>query len=533
MVVCRLTKLNSHARGHMMTGHLASMLSVLQKRPYLSSFLAGALSTLSLPPISFMPAFLLMGWVIYHFACAKQGKHALIHASLGAYGWFVTSLYWISNSLLVGEADYWFLLPFSFFGIPILVTIFWMAGALMADRLFARPVGRVLGFVALIGLSEWGREFIATGFPWNAPGLIFLATQPTAGLAAYFGQTGLNFIILFGAAVLPLFMLLKTQKARRLLGIYVGVSFVGLGVLSWHHTQITPLIPADDKAMMRIVQPAIPQAQKWQYDKRASHLADLMAGSLAPSKRPIDLIIWPETAFAGDYNQESELLDDLASQIAAHHQKTGGAGQLLTGVLRFDGNVNLRNSALLIDEGAHKSFYDKTHLVPFGEYVPWRFIPFIDAIAGPIDFVEGAEVRPLFVPHFDLVLPLICYEAIFPALTGRATSRPQLIVNLTNDGWFAHSSGPYQHLAQTRMTAISYGISVVRVANTGISAIIDGKGAITASLGLGEAGEIDAMRPAIYAPTLFAQQAWLIISSLFFVLFASAIVLDRIAEKRQ
>ena len=285
--------------------------------------------------------------------------------------------------------------------------------------------------------------------------------------------------------------------------------------------------------MMRLIQPAIPQADKWKYDKRASHLSDLMARSLAPSDKPIDLVIWPETAFAGDYRRESDLLNSLASQIATHHQKTGGAGQLLTGVLRFDDGDNLRNSALLIAEGSHISIYDKTHLVPFGEYVPWRFIPFIDAIAGPTDFVEGAEVRPLFVPHFDLVLPLICYEAIFPALTGKAASRPQMIVNLTNDGWFGHSSGPYQHLAQTRMTAISYGISVVRVANTGISAVIDGNGTIIASLGLGKAGEIDVMRPAIYAPTLFARHRILIISSLFFVLFAGSILLDRIVEKRQ
>lgn len=516
---------------------LSQIRAILYAYPYLTSLGAGSFASLSLPPTYVMPAFLAMGWVIYQAATARHVKQALIHVGLGAYGWFLASLYWISHSLLVGTADYWALFPISFFGIPIIVSLFWMAGALAGYLCARTSVGRAVMMVAMIGLSEWGREFIATGFPWNAPGLIMLGTEPTASLAAYFGQTGLTFITLFAAAIAPIALLCNTLKAgvrlRRYLARFVVLTIFGLGLLAFEHRQIMPLTAPDDETMIRVVQPVVVQADKWVPEKRSTHLARLASLSIVPAKRPLDLVIWPETAFAGNYHAEADILDKLAEGIANHHQKEGGAGQLLTGVVRFDAQSRLYNSALLLAEDGSKSLYDKTHLVPFGEYVPWRFIPFIDAIAGPIDFSKGDEVRPLFVPHFGLVLPLICYEVIFPALVGRATERPAMIVNLTNDGWFGHTAGPHQHLAQTQMTAISYGIAVMRVANTGISAAFDGKGARLASQGLGKVGYFDIAKPAIFSPTIFARYSSLIALLFFLICFVLAIGLDRLPQKRQ
>lgn len=510
----------------------------LKKPPFWTSFLAGALATLSLPPAYVMPAFLLMGWVLYRAAIADNWKRSIAHIGLGAYGWFLTSLYWVSHSLLIGDADYWFMLPFAFFGIPILVTAFWMVGGLVAYLAARTAIGRLMMFVAMIGAAEWGREFIATGFPWNAPGLIALGTSPTAALAALFGQTGLTFITLLAAAIWPILTLLPTGAQRRMFGGSMVMAILCLGVASYQLQKVTPLTPADDDRLIRVVQPDVPQADKWDYDKRQAHLARLTSLSLAPpssakSTKGAALIIWPESAFAGDYHAESALVQALADQIANHHQDRSASGQLLTGVLRFDAQNQLRNSALLLAEDGTSTLYDKTHLVPFGEYVPWRFIPFIDAIAGPTDFIEGEAVRPIFVPEIGLVLPLICYEAIFPALTGTATERPHIIVNLTNDGWFGHTAGPYQHLAQTRMTAISYGIAVIRVANGGISAVFDGKGRQEQALPLGVRGYFDVPRPAVFAPTFFALYGWLISLVLFVVSFISAIALDRLSQKRQ
>ena len=501
------------------------------------SLCAGALATLALPPADFMPAFLALGFVFYRAAYAGHWRESCLYIGAGAYGWFFASLYWISNSLLVGVADYWFLIPFSLFGIPVIVSLFWVVGAGIGFRIARTKAGRMVMMAVMVGASEWAREFVATGFPWNAPGLIVLSSDFTAALPAIFGQTGCNFLALFAVILLPLFLHYRHEnsgKIRLMIPPVIAVILIVMtGLLFYVNRQIIPQNPVDEASGIRVVQPAVPQAEKWQRDKRDNHLARLEQLSLAPSNRVIDLVIWPETAFAGDYHREASLFDSMAKNIATAHSARGGAGQLLSGIVRFDAEDKLRNSALLIAEDGTKALYNKTHLVPFGEYVPWRFIPFIDAIAGPVDFVAGDEVRPLFAPHFGFILPLICYEAIFPALPRRATQRPTMIINLTNDGWFGHTAGPYQHLAQTRMTAISYGIAIVRVANSGISAAYDGKGNEIATLGLGESGVFDIARPAQYAATFFARFGMVITLCLFIVLFGVAVLLDRRGKKRQ
>ena len=359
----------------------------LNKRPFWTSFLAGALATLSLPPAYVMPAFIVMGWVLYRAAIADNWKQCVAHIGLGAYGWFLTSLYWVSHSLLIGDADYWFMLPFSFFGIPMLVTVFWMVGGLVAYVAARTAVGRLMMLMAMIGAAESGREFIATGFPWNAPGLIALGSESTASLAALFGQTGLTFVTIMVAAIWPILTLLPTRTQRKMVGGATVIVGLCLGLASYHLQKVTPQMPADENRLIRLVQPAVPQADKWDYDKRPEHLALLTSLSLAPAVKGATLVLWPESAFAGDYHGERALVQALADQIADHHQERSAAGQLLTGVLRFDRQNQLRNSALLLAQDGSHTLYDKTHLVPFGEYVPWRFIPFIDAIAGPTDFI--------------------------------------------------------------------------------------------------------------------------------------------------
>ena len=503
------------------------------KHPYLMSFLCGCVASLSLPPAYITPAFLAFGWVLYASATAKRWQSALLHIALGAYGWFLISLYWISHALLVGEADYWFLIPLSFFGIPLIVTSFWLVFGMAGYHLAKTPPARLMMIVLWLGLAEWGREFIATGFPWNAPGLMFLVTPPSASLAAYFGQTGLNLIAFLIAGLWPFWLLLPVHFRPVAVRIAVIIPIAMLG-LSWHHhhhhSQSSQSFQSE--SYVRLVQPAIPQAEKWDYEKRATHLAKLVNLSRQTTDKPIDLVIWPEVAFAGNYHANETLLGDLSSQIARAHQAQQGKGHLLTGILRIDELGDYYNSALLLGDEGKAQIYNKTHLVPFGEYVPWRVIPFIDAIAGPVDFSKGSQVHPVATDSLGLLLPLICYEAIFPRLTGQSTARPDVLVNVTNDAWFGHSAGPYQHLAQTQMTAASYGLPLLRVANTGISAVISPTGQIQASLPLGSEGVIDTKVPAAFDETWFARFGWWSFFVLTIILLFGALRLDHMVEKR-
>lgn len=507
-----------------MAAFLLMSLMRASRVPYALSFLAGAVASLSLPPFYFAGAFLAFGYVMYQTAIARHWRIAALHSGLGAYGWFASSLYWISHSLLVGEAEFWFLLPVSLLGIPILVTVFWIAGAFIAYGSMKHPAARLVMLVAMLGLAEWSREFIATGFPWNAPGLIFLSFDHSAYLAAYIGQAGLSLCAFGMAAIVPFWQLSHGPHARTALVVIVFAAVaIGSGASLYHDRLVVQ--GGKGGAMVRLVQPDIQQDEKWHYEKRAGHLAKLVALSKMPSDEVIDLVIWPESAFAGDYGRERALLHDIKDQFAA---------DLLTGVLRFDETGRLFNSAIMMKhDSLSVPIYDKTHLVPFGEYVPWRFLPFVDAIAGARDFTAGDQVTPFHTHKTGILLPLICYEAIFPALTGRATQRPDVIVNLTNDGWFGHTTGPHQHLAQTRMTAISYGIPLVRVANGGISAVFDAKGHMLAQLGLGASGVIDHPLPAPLGPTIFARFGMLGMVIISLVLVVGAYGLDRKSQKGQ
>ena len=500
-------------------------------RPYLLSACAGGLASLSLPPLYLSPALLLLGIIFYQAAHTSSWRQALCHMAAGGYGWFVISLYWISHSLLIGSQEYLFLLPVSFFGIPVIVTIFWAVGGLAGFLIVQHPAARLVAFVASLSVAEWGREFIATGFPWNAPGLIFLATQPTSQLASLFGQTGLNVWAFVLAAVIPLYLSVAKQHRHKLVMavILCGATF---GALVIYAKQPAPMISAE-AATVRLIQPHIPQAEKWDRSARASHLAHMAKLSLAPAQNPVDLIIWPESAFAGDYSRAKDLLADLATQISVHHQAQGGAGGLIMGSLRIDEAAQIKNTALYFDSDGSPHLYDKTHLVPFGEYVPWRVIPFIDAIAGPHDFTPGEAVTPFTIADIGQVQVLICYEAIFPALTGRATKRPDLLVNLTNDAWFGHTAGPYQHLAQTRMTAISYGVPLLRVANTGISAAFDATGQELAAIPLGQTDFVDLRLPPPLPAPFFARFGALLAGVMIGALLIGAVLLDRLLQNRQ
>ena len=504
----------------------------LYHSPYSRSFLAGSLAALSLPPLYFVPAFLALGVCLSYAANASNWRIAALHLGAGAYGYFLISLYWISHSLLVGDADYIFMIPLSFLGVPIIVSLFWVVFGVAGYLLAKQPEARLILIIAGLSLGEWGREFIATGFPWNAPGLIFLASDISSQLAAYGGQTWLNGLAFIIAGIWPLCHMMAHRKTQILscFAIFIAV----LALMAFQQMSASPLATDQPQKNVRLVQPHIAQAEKWQREKRAYHLAKMARLATDNITRAADLIILPESAFAGDYHLYEGLVFDVVRQIRQAHQQKKGDGHVIMGALRFAEDDSLRNSALLYEAGkTAPMIYDKTHLVPFGEYVPWRFIPFIDAIAGPLDFTEGQEVYPLLLDEVGEALVLICYEAIFPQLVSRSKTRPDILINITNDAWFGHTAGPYQHLAQTRMTAISYGIGMLRVANTGISAGFDAKGRVLGSVALGREGVLDLTLPLPLAPTVFARFGVMIFMILTSFLVICGLTLDRFHRNRQ
>ncbi|MGA8937033.1 MAG: apolipoprotein N-acyltransferase, partial [Pseudolabrys sp.] len=217
-------------------------------------------------------------------------------------------------------------------------------------------------------------------------------------------------------------------------------------------------------------------------------------------------LIWPEAAFPFFLTREPDVLAQIAALLKP-------STELITGAVRAPDNSNARspqayNSVYVIDpDGSIRGIYDKAHLVPFGEYLPFQrllerlgLMQLTKVLGG---FLSGDRRRAMDIAGAPKMLPLICYEAIFPGAAVPRGERPGWLVNVTNDGWFGISSGPYQHFQQARVLAIAEGLPLVRAANTGISAVIDPVGRIVGQLPLGVEGVLDAQLPTAIEPTIY------------------------------
>jgi apolipoprotein N-acyltransferase len=259
-----------------------------------------------------------------------------------------------------------------------------------------------------------------------------------------------------------------------------------------------------DGPVLRLVQGNIPQNLKWRRDLLDAHLlAQARLGALPASPQPTH-VIWSEAAAPLFLAHDQE-------RLALIGRFTPPGGLTLLGTLRTlapGQPFQVWNSMLVVDpDGRIVASYDKAHLVPFGEYMPLRSVLGLGSVAGgTTDFSRGDGVRTLHLPGLPPVGPLICYEVIFPGSVVDPNERPEWLLNLTNDGWYGHSAGPYQHLVAARLRAVEEGLPVVRVANTGISAIIDPLGRTVAQLDLGQQGMLDGALPrALETPPLFAR----------------------------
>jgi apolipoprotein N-acyltransferase len=291
--------------------------------------------------------------------------------------------------------------------------------------------------------------------------------------------------------------------------------------------------PPGPGPVLRLVQANIDQHHKWQPELRMQwfrrHLE--LSAQVADGVRAV---IWPESATPYALDQEPE-----ARRLIGQVVPPGGL--LLTGGERFDlasEPPRAWNSLFALDpSGAIVARYDKRELVPFGEFLPLRGvlgrIGLKKVTGGTIDFQPGPGRQTLTLPGLPPFSPLICYEAIFPGAVVDPGARPAWLLNITNDAWFGRSSGPYQHLAMARLRAVEEGLPLVRSANTGISAVVDPLGRITARLDLGTTGVLDAALPApLAAPPPFARFGLWVVVALACLAGATAILADLCRARR-
>jgi apolipoprotein N-acyltransferase len=486
----------------------------------LIAFAAGATTALALPPLDIWPApFLTFPVLVWLLDGCGAGSFGATFAAAGVgwwfgFGYFLAGIYWIGHAFLVDARTFGWLLPFAVIALPAYLAVFPAFGAALARLLWTAGGFRILALAGALTTAEWLRGHLLTGFPWNAFGYTLATPLPIAQAASLIGLWGLTFIAVFVYASPAVIADDATESRYRwavpALAILLVAAMSGYGAVRLASVP-TALI---EGIRLRIMQPNLQQDEKFRYSQKQQVMDRYVAlserdGSTSAGLGGVTHLIWPESAFPFFLTREPGALAQIAMMLPPDTV-------LITGAVRAPEIVptgaitRAYNSIYVIDHtGSPVSVYDKVHLVPFGEYLPFQ--DFLESLGLSQltklrgGFISGARRRSLGVPGAPNAVPLLCYEAIFPGEIMPSGERPGWMLNLTNDGWFGVSPGPYQHLAQARLRAIEEGLPLVRAANTGISAVIDPLGRILKSLPLGAEDVLDGSLPAPLPPTPYSR----------------------------
>ena len=496
-----------------------------------AAFFSGLLSALSFAPFGIFPLLLVSFAIVVLLLDGAQHlrrpvwRGALIGWAYG-FGQFLAGLYWVAYAFLVDPLQHAWQIPFVAVLFPGGLALFQAFACAVAAKFWRSGPSRVFLFTATYALAEWLRGHILTGFPWNLPGYEWGASLAVLQSASLFGVHGLSLLtVLFGASL----VLLPDERRWRIIPIGLGLLFFAFWIGGALRLNASPTTYVAN-VRLRVVQPDVAQADKYRRALQLAHWRELIDMSRVEHGPPPTHIIWPEAA-------PPFLLARVPLALADIAELTGERKILMTGAARADeasdGRPLFHNSFYIFGHrGQLLATYDKFHLVPFGEYVPFpdtlHALGIDKLVAQPGSFASGDGLHTYKVPGAPPVGPLICYEILFPAEV-TAANRPGWFVNVTDDSWFGPSSstGPYQHLLVARVRAIEEGIPVVRAANTGISALIDPLGRIEQQLGVNITGVMDSGLPQSLPFTVFSRLHHLLFWLMWMTCVLAAFMLRR------
>jgi apolipoprotein N-acyltransferase len=484
--------------------------------------LAGGMGAFALPPFSIV---LLMAipmtvavWLIDGASARGEARSlaASLRTSFGAgwwmgFGYFVGGLWWVGSAFLVDADRFAWALPLGIVALPAYLAIFPAVGFVLAQLLWSPGPMRIFALAFGLGVSEWARGLLFTGFPWNDFGMALGGNLTLAQVASLVGLHGLTFLSI---AIFAAPATLWRDEAGRLPLAPTTVAVLALALIAGFGTLrlSAPASATVPGVRIRLLQPNISQGASFAPENKDSILrlylvmSDRRTESGTGGVGDVTHLIWPESAFPFILSRDPQALDGIAELLS-------GGAMLITGAARVEaggnGEPKYYNSIEVLDrDGLRRERYDKQHLVPFGEYVPFdrvlEKVGITQFVQAPGGFAPGSGPRLLDIPGLPTATPLVCYEAVFPAEIGDAISgaiRPEWMLNVTDDAWFGLTPGPHQHYAQARLRAIELGLPLVRDANSGVSAVVDGFGREVALAPLGAQTVLDAALPRPLPPT--------------------------------
>ena len=482
------------------------------------SFFIGSLSVLAMPPwgVIWIVWFTIPSF-IFLLDFSKSYKSAFFTAWFFGLGYFGFSFFWITNAFYVDEEMYGLIaIP----SVLILSAGFAVYIAIIGVFLYSYQVVilkktnnshesenkliislyKLIFFASLWALIEWLRGWAFTGFPWNPIGSIWANITYTSQSVSVLGIYGLSLITILSAASPYLFFQKNEASSISKLLLIISCNLPLVAFSLWGAIRLYNVdVQYVDNVNFRLVQPNISQKEKWDPQLRREHIEKLIKMSNKDNDK-ITHLIWPEAAVTYALNKNKLLLDYILHSIPNNTKLITGSPRIETGH-----NTNY-NSLYLINNDGIEHVYDKVHLVPFGEYTP-SFVKFFGLneliYTTGAGFKPGKHRLPIVTNHLPPFMPIICYEIIFSGGLFEVKHNPSWLLNITNDAWFGKSSGPYQHFANVRMRSIEHGLPSVRVANSGITAVIDGYGRIIKKIDMDIDGTIDTGLPHKLSPTLF------------------------------
>lgn len=475
---------------------------------FLIALLAGALSSLSQPPFGIFAINFLTLPVLLWLVDGASGNpdRGLLGRRLSSFwvgwsfgfGYFVAGLWWTGAALLVEADEFAWALPLAIIGLPAYLALFYGFATFVARMIWTDGLTRLFALAAAFGLAEWLRATVLTGFPWNAIGYAMMPFPVMMQSVALVGSPAMNTLAVLVFAAPALIFTGRGGRVAAGLALVLLAAHIGYGA---YRLQEAKDAPDEAARTIRIVQPMIDQAAKIDNRERSrifeEHLRLTVEKPKDGGKRP-DYVVWPETSIPFILTQNPDALVRIAATLED--------GQILiAGAVRTENDgagtpARYYNSAYMIDsQGQIVAASDKVHLVPFGEYLPfeefWSRLGLNAVAAFPGGYSAAPGYQHLTAPDGTKFLPLICYEVIFPTESATEAGTADAIVNITNDGWFGYTPGPWQHFHQARIHAVETGLPVIRNSNSGVSAIIDGHGRVVTGLDFGAVGVIDGAIP--------------------------------------
>ncbi len=427
---------------------------------------------------SMAPAYILVTLVIglsTLYIClnkASSPKWCFIFGWLFGFGYFTFSLYWIGNALLIEGNPYKWAWPLAVTGLPALLSFFVALPCYLHRKLMpSENLASFFTFIAFISTFEILRGYVFTGFPWNLFGYAWGEALTVAQFTSLLTIYGLSTFTIFWATVPGHILVTKDKNQSVILIAIVLASF--LCVYAYGNSKLNQKVEHHEDTYIQIVQANIAQNEKWERDKIWEHFQkhiDLSAPKDKGDDNQTTIIVWPETAISFHVLNDPSAITEIQNMLNEH----SGKAYLLTGLLDFDKkNQSYTNSIIMIDQsGRISNLYNKHHLVPFGEYIPfqnWIPIPTVTQFNG---LKSGLGPQKFTLPNSLSYAAAICYEIIFPGEQISRGDRVDMIINVTNDAWYGDSAGPYQHFAKAQFRAIENQVTTIRSANTGFSGLI-------------------------------------------------------------